>query len=122
MVIALLFVLSIVMLIGGVKLSLADHEGIGMIMITVGIVLLAMILVGFGSVYFGSQDEVVKYYAVKDTIENARFNEMDSLEKATLINKIIETNSIIASYQYWNKVFIIKEFIVDEIDNLTPLK
>jgi hypothetical protein len=122
MIIILLFVLFVVMLIGGIKLSCGDHEGIGMSMVIVSILSLIMIFVGFGAGYCDSQNEVVKYYAVKSTIENARFNEMDALEKATLINKIIETNSTIASYKYWDKVFIIKEFIVDEVNNLVPLK
>ena len=68
----------------------------------------------------GIRAEIEAYYAMQKTIENARENG-DELEKATLVNKLIELNQGLAKYSYYNRT-VWDIWIPDEIEELELLK
>jgi hypothetical protein len=82
---------------------------------------LLFILIGWPANYFTNLDGIQQYYATQQTIEQARVKGIDSIERAALTQKVIETNQWLASTQYWNKT-IFDRAVPDEIETLKPLK
>jgi hypothetical protein len=65
------------------------------------------------------RDNIVKYHAIKETINQSRQN--DGIERAALVNQISIINATIASYQYWNNT-LLDIYIPDEVMELEMLK
>ena len=58
--------------------------------------------------------DIYKYnISIKTISDNKGLSE---IERAALMNKIIEMNAEMAEYQFYNKKFFFKDFIPDEID------
>ena len=73
--------------------------------------------------YASSKANVKRYYALKETIAEARINkQISEFELAALQHKIIENNTNLAGIQYWNSLSITDLWITDEVDKLKPLK
>jgi len=73
--------------------------------------------------YYDSKANVKRYYALKETVNNARSNkDISEFELAALQQKIIDNNTNLAEIQYWNSLSITDLLITDEVDELKPLK
>lgn len=98
-----------------------DYDCLGYVLVTISLIFFFVCVLVFPINYTTAKDDIAQYKAVKQTIEYARINKMDSLEKATLINQIIDVNKKVASYKYWRKT-IFRDTYPSEIDNLQLLK
>ncbi len=81
------------------------------------VVLTIMLIVNHSTV----NSIVAQYESVKTTIDQSRMNGVSDIERASLTQKIIETNQEIASYKYWNST-IFSDFIPNELAELEELK
>jgi hypothetical protein len=68
------------------------------------------------------RQEIAEYYAVKQSIENARAADIGDIERAALTQKIIDTNKWLAKTKYANSKLLLDDFIPDEVENLEPLR
>lgn len=66
--------------------------------------------------------EIAEYYAVKQTIENARATDVTNIEQAALSLKIVEMNKWMAGIKYSNGIILFDDFIPDEVNKLEPLR
>jgi amino acid transporter len=71
--------------------------------------------------YYDGKAEIKRYYALKQTIEDSRKNELSDIERAALTKKIVEYNADLASVKYWNDT-IFDIYIPDELAKLDYLK
>jgi len=78
-------------------------------------------LVAFPVVHIEARSFIVKYHAVKETINQSRQAEISDIERAALTNTIIAINAEIADCQYWNKT-IFDIYIPDKVMELELLK
>jgi hypothetical protein len=83
-----------------------------------GVVLTAIIL---PINYNETKAEVAKYYALKQSLENARVEGASDIERAAVVKEIIEFNSMLANAKYWNETTF-DIFIADELAELKPLR
>jgi len=67
------------------------------------------------------KNQIVRYDAFKQSLKNARLEDMNELEGATILNKITEWNMDIESAKYWNKT-IFGIYIPDEVTELELIK
>lgn len=94
---------------------------LGVFLCCVGVVALVTLIVTGVLIYESTTDAVEQYYAVKQTIEDARNSDINEIELAALTQKIVEINQTLASARAWNEsVFDI--FINDKLAELPPLK
>lgn len=84
------------------------------IILVVGLILIPITRIGFNA-------EIERYNAFKETLENARLEEMSELERATIVDKIADWNMDIAKTRYWNKT-IFGIYIPDEVTELEFIK
>lgn len=85
------------------------------------VAILSFCLIAWPISYYEAKVSIERYYAVKETIENSRLSEMDSIERAAIQNKITEVNADLAEMKYWNGT-IFDWYIPDEVEELEPLK
>lgn len=71
---------------------------------------------------YATRQEIAEYYAVKQTIDNARATDITDIERAALTQKIVDTNKWLAGVKYNNSIFLLDDFIPDEVENLEPLR
>ena len=71
--------------------------------------------------YFSSVWDYRDYMVVKQAIEDSREQNVSEVERAALLNKIIEENKKLASAKYWNNT-IFKDMIYDKYAELPYLK
>jgi hypothetical protein len=95
-----------------------DWEYIEGIILTVlsGIIFVTIIITLPLSFVFYHQ-QILQYNIFKDTLEKAREKDID-IENAAILMKIAEWNEWIVGVQYWNTIFIRKDFIPDEVMEL----
>jgi len=121
MVLIWLVLLGLVIL-GVIMLGRSYHPGIGWVILTaISGCTLFFALVAFPVSHSGARDLIIKYHAVKETINQSRQAEISDIERATLTNTIIAINTEIANYQYWNKT-LFDIYIPDKIMELELLK
>ncbi len=117
-------VLLVLLAITGYFLGRQFYGDFGFFLTAISISILVVIYMSLPIVYYSTKAEIKSYYAVKETLDNAR-NSSEysnySIESAALQLKIIETNSWLATQQYWKQT-ILTDFIPDEIMILKPLK
>lgn len=90
--------------------------------IIVGLVIVLVIsLIMIPIVRIGFNAEIKRYHAFKQTLENARFEEMSELERATILTKIADWNMDIANTKHWKKT-IFGIYIPDEVTELEFIK
>lgn len=65
---------------------------------------------------------ILNYNATKATIEQARTEEFNEIEKAAITKEIIEVNSWLTRTQYWNQTAIWGIFVPDVVMELELLK
>jgi hypothetical protein len=70
--------------------------------------------------YMATISEVESFKATQTTLEIARTEEIDSLERIALQHKIIEQNQWLARVQYWNNT-ILDPMYPDKVEKLKPL-
>lgn len=77
---------------------------------------LALLLIS----YYSTKAEVNRYYALKETIEVSRNNDISELERATLASEIAKYNKDLASIKFWNDT-IFDIYIYDGLAELEYL-
>ena len=119
----ILFIILIVVFVFGTWLAVTeisnfDRDWLGMLGLCVALLTGITLAIAFiNPIVVGGQ--IAEYYSVRDSIAISRNS--NDIERAALIQKIIDTNKWLASNQYYNKHgFDI--FIPDEIDKLEPLR
>jgi len=65
--------------------------------------------------------EISHHKIMHKTITEARKNNLSSIERAALLNKIIETNQKLIKSRYWNNS-LFDIWIPDEVDQLKELR
>ncbi len=96
-------------------------EFIGDVLIGICSILLIIVAITIPLNIQTTKADIQSYYVLKNTIEEARNNNFSELERAGLVNRIIENNIALAKYQYYNNT-IWDLWIPDEIMDLEPLK
>ena len=99
-------------------------EFIGIMVMVFGGVLILISLVALPVNRAGTRTWMVEYDATKATLQDFRSQGTDtvsSLERATLINKVIEINRDLVSAQYWSEG-VFEFYWPKEIRELKPLK
>ena len=114
----ILLIISIAMVIAGFLISELTYSDCELLSI-IGVVAIIVIAIAWPVNYYSVKSDISQYHATKYTIEEAR--KIDSLERAALTQKIIETNSWLANVKYWNDT-IFGQAIPDEIESLEFLK
>lgn len=90
--------------------------------ILVGGILITLLIL-WPIIYYSTQSEIQAYWALKSTVEKYRSNPGRSpLEGAALMQKIIENNEALASYQYWARRTLLRGFFPKELSELKPLE
>lgn len=84
-----------------------------------GLLLISVVTIPFERMK--SRGFMFKYESVRSTVDQARSGEISDIERAAIQNKIIETNSELASLQYWNTT-ILDIWHVDDVMDLKPIK
>ena len=89
-----------------------EVTGITLIIVLVIALVVALVTIPLNMASY--RTSIVKYYAFKQSLEVARQGEMSELERATILNQIIEWNASIETAKYWRgtifKIFVSKEF------------
>ena len=118
----IVLILSFVGLISGIYLlEKTYHEILGCTLFTVcGIILFATLILLPVS-YYSEKGNIQEYYALEQTVNNARSNGVNDIERATLTSKIAETNMWLAKTKYWNDT-IFDIYIPDEVMELKVLQ
>lgn len=119
-------ILSILLTITGISIARKFKDSIGLEMIGQMIVILGAITIVilpivWISSYSTDKANIEIYHTTKNSIQEARSQEISEVERATLTTKIIETNEFLASKKYWNGT-IFGDMIPDELANLDYLK
>ncbi len=118
---SIIILLAVGLLIGICWVKVDEWTTMGLVLaLACGIFLLVALIAGPMN-YYSTLSEINQYHATKATIDSARGRDVDSIEQAALIQKIIETNKWLADAQYWNKTMF-DVFIPDEVMRLKPLK
>ena len=118
----ILAIIMTVLLIAGIIVhNKTCAEMTGALMVATGGMVLAIIILIWPASYYTTKSEIQEYYSTKQTIEDARTKNIDSIERAALTQKIIDTNNWLATQKFWNKT-IFDDVIPDEIEQLEPLK
>lgn len=96
-------------------------ELLGQFMAYGGVACLTIALIIWPLNYSGTEAEVERYHALKQSLENARSAEASELERAAITQQIVEYNKDLASVKYWNET-IFDVFISDDLAELEPIK
>lgn len=118
----IIIIILLIMLKGGSHLtSKTKFYGTGFILVIISGIILTLGVLLLPVSYYGTKSEIQEYYSVKQTIKEARQADTSEVERATVTQKIIETNQWLASAKYWNNS-IFDIYYPDEIESLEPLK
>ena len=115
-------VLVIMFVVGLWLASLDTTELLGMMICFISGLILLLTVIQWPLTYYATLAQIERYYALKDTIEVARSQGIDDIERAALTHKIVENNTTLAEYKYWNQFFLLDMYCPDEVMNLEPLK
>lgn len=96
-------------------------EFIGEILVPFLIIVLVIGLIFIPIVRIGFNADIERYHAFKQTLENARLEDMSELERATILIKIADWNMDIANAKHWDKT-IFGIYIPDEVTELEFIK
>jgi hypothetical protein len=96
--------------------------GLGCSLWLLGGICLAVLLIVWPMQYHDYKEKIAIYQATKQTIDEARKNNVSEVERAALTTKIIEVNEILAAAKYENEHTIFKDSIPDDFANLPYLK
>ena len=117
-----MFYLLLVLLVGLLVLGVVLDNTPGGLLIAISGMCLFFVILIWSVTYVGVKSFInAKYPAMVETIENSRTEEMSEIERAALTNEMLEINSQIASWQYWNNT-ILDPFYPDEVMRLKLLK
>jgi ATP/ADP translocase len=119
--IILTIILTVLTVVGICMANSYNFDVLGAIIACFAGVFLLIEVIVWPLCYYSTKGEIQQYYSVKQTIEDARDRDIDSIERAALTQKIIEANNWLAGNQYWNTT-IFDKAIPDEIETLKPLK
>ena len=118
----IVLLLLFVGLIGGIYLAEKTYCDLsGFILSVVCGVCLFFALILLPTNYYEGKGDIQEYYALEQTINNARSNGANDIERAALTSKIAETNMWLASTQYWNNT-IFDIYIPDDVMELKVLQ
>lgn len=118
----LILTILLVMVIGGVYLmSKTRFDGIGFVLTIISGAILTLALILLPASYYSTKSDIQEYYSIKQTINEARQNNISEVERAALTQKIVEVNQWLTSTKYWNNS-IFDIYYPDEIEDLKPLK
>lgn len=108
--------------IGGIYLAgKTYYDLLGFTLSTICGVCLFFALILLPANYYEVKGEIQEYYALEQTVNNARSGRINDIERAALASKIAETNMWLANIQYWNET-IFDICIPDEVIKLDPLQ
>ena len=96
-------------------------DTLGFFMTVIGGLLLAAALLLVALNRAGTHSEIAQYEAIRTTIEVARAEGVDPLERAATQVRVIEANAWLAGKQYWNGT-ILDIWIPDEVDTIEPIR
>jgi hypothetical protein len=115
-------IVLVVLIIGGILLDRFNVTCGGGVALaaTFGLVLVLWLLIWVMN-YSDNAAGIQEYKAVQQTVENSRQNGTSELERATLIEKIVEENEWLAGCNYWNGTFV-GDMIPDDIATLEPIQ
>jgi hypothetical protein len=68
------------------------------------------------------KSNLIKYEATKVTLQTARENNTDPLERAAIVKQVSQWNEQIASWQYYNSMWFFDQYIPDEVDDVEPIQ
>ena len=98
-----------------------DDEMWLIVVLSGSVLFIALILLP--AAYLGSLEEIARYDAVKQTVEQSRNNpDVSELEVAALSQSIVEINKDVASVQFWAKNPITNWYHSKKVLELTPIR
>ena len=97
-------------------------DGMWLVAVIMGFIfVVALILLPVG--YLDSIEEIVRYDAVKQTVEQSRNNpDVSELEVAALTMSIVEVNKDLASTQFWARHPLTNWYYSKLVLELTPIR
>ena len=87
--------------------------------LALGLVLLCGIFV-LPLSHLNYHSNIQTYYALQETVENAR--DMDDIERAALTHILADANTWLRRAQYWNTKPVVNWYIPDKVMELEPLR
>lgn len=96
-------------------------EILGEILLIWLVIVLIIAIVSIPFIRLSYKAEIGRYNAFKQSLENARLEDMSEAERATILIKIADWNMDIAKTRYWNRT-IFGIYIPDEVTELEPIK
>lgn len=95
-------------------------EGVGIILMIVGVLGLFGFSLALPIHYYSIVGEIEKYNEVRLTIEKARMENPEIIERAAILQTIAEWNGWLASMRYWNGT-IFDWYVPDAVNTLQPI-
>lgn len=123
----MIILLTALVVITAIGIAIAYQDGfgfldsLGWLMLLFGGICTFVIAIAWPMSYADSKAQIYKYEAIKQTIESARSNPLNDIERAALTQKIIDVNTDLASAKYYNNT-IFGDAISDDLTNLPYLK
>lgn len=118
MLIVILIISAILVAIG--YFITRTYDTLGFCLVIIFIIVFMVTAIAWPVKYYEFISDINKFKATQQTISESR-KDMDSIERATLTQKIIEQNQWLANMKYWNKT-IFDQAIPDEVDKLEMLR
>lgn len=104
----------------GIVLMAFDHDELGPVLTTAGIIILVIVLIILPLSRLGYRASIAQYKAVETTLSTLRADG-EGLEDAAIQHKVIGMNRWLAGTQFYNTT-IWDIWIPDEVMDLEPLK
>lgn len=99
-----------------------NYRDLGQLLQVITIVLLVATFISFIGVYLTEINNINKFKATKETVNQLKENNSKDYEKATIGREVIQMNQWLNKTKYWAKNPILKDFYPNEILKLKRIK
>jgi predicted membrane protein len=98
--------------------SSSGLDVVGMLLILVSSTTILVFIIGLPMSRYEYQGKLRAYTAFKETVINARNNDISDIERAAILTEITKWNEWIVKSKYKNSISFFDPFVPDEINDL----